>query len=252
MNNTRLIQLVMPVILSLILLSPVTFADNHSPQVLSETWVMTPKVGHSADMRDALKKYSEYRKTLEDPREWSFYSPILGNRIDLVAVRSFGFSWADMDSFREWRSKNDSQKNFNENVDQFVSSYGHYMSVIDAKNTHWGTEVKYRYVGVTSYMVKAGHRTAMEADKKLFSDAAKANDWPFNWEWSDSVSGRDTLQLAVPYQSWANMAPPETEFAALLAKHLGSEAEAKIVLERWTSHFSSTEYNVWGLREDLM
>ena len=252
MNNNCFVRVVMPVIISLLLVSPATLADNHAPQVLSENWVMTPKDGKSEDLQDGIKKHNKYREMLEEPRKWQFFSPVLGNQLDKLAVRSFGFSWADMDTFLKWSSKNDSQKDFNKNVDKYVSSYEHYMSVIDTKNSHWGPEVKYRYVGVTSYMVKSGHRAAIKQDKKILSDAAKEKSWPFNWVWSDSVSGRDILQLAVPYQNWSNMAPPETTFAEVLAKHLGDEAEAKKILERWTSHFSATEYNIWVLREDMM
>lgn len=252
MNNKKLLQIVIPVIISLAFISPTSLADNHSPQVLSETWVMTPKTGQSEDMLNGIKKHSDYREKLEDPRAWRFYSPILGNQLDKLAIRTFGFSWADMDTYNEWVSKNDAQKNFNMNVDKYVSNYEHYISVIDTDNSDWGPEVKYRYVGMTSYVVKPGHRTAIERDKKIMSDAAKAKNWPFNWEWSDSVTGRDMLMLAVPYKDWASMAPPETTFAEVIVNHLGDEAEAKKLFERWSSHFSSTEYNVWALREDMM
>jgi len=251
MNNKKFIQIVIPVILSLAIMSPATFADNHSAKVLAETWVITPKIGQSEAMLAGIKKHRDYRENLEDPRAWRFYSPILGDQLDKVAIRTFGSSWADMDTYREWSTKNDSQQNFNMNVDKYVSNYQHYISVIDAENSDWGPEIKYRYVGVTSYTVKNGHRAAIEQDKKIMSDAAKAKNWPFNWQWSDSVSGKDTLMLAVPYKDWGSMAPPETTFAQVLAKHLGNETEAKTVLERWSSHFTATEYNVWGLREDM-
>lgn len=251
MNTKRLIHFVLPTILSLCIVSPLAFADNHTPQVLSETWVLTPKNDKFEDMRGGMKKHLEYIKKLKEPRVWRFYSPVLGNQLESIAVRSFGFSWADMDVYRDRSTKNDSQKSFNEKVDIHVSNYEHYMSVIDTSNSNWGPDVKYRYVGVTSYMVKLGHRAAVEADKKLLSDAAKAKNWPFNWEWADSVSGQDMMQLAVPYQNWANMAPPEITFAEILTKHLGDEAEAKKVLERWSSHFSSISYNIWALHEDM-
>ncbi|MFQ3206144.1 MAG: hypothetical protein ACI9IT_000278 [Glaciecola sp.] len=252
MNNRKLIQIAIPVILSLAFISPATFADNHSPQVLAETSVITPKVGQSEAMLAGIKKHRHYRVKQEDPRAWRFYSPILRDQLDNLAIRSFGFSWAAMDTYREWRFKNDTQKNFNMNVDKYVSDYQHYISIIDAENSDWAADVKYRYVGVTSYMVKPGHRGAIEQDKKIMSDAAKAQKWPFNWQWSYNLSSRDTLTLAVPFKDWGSMAPPETTFAQVLTKHLGNETEAKQVLERWSSHFSATEYNVWGLREDMM
>jgi hypothetical protein len=251
MNNKCFIRLAITVLMSLTLLSPLSFADDHTKEVLSETWSMTPKEGMAGDMQDGMTKHGKFRDTLKETREWRMYTPVLGNRLDTLAVRSFGFGWEDLDKFREWSAKNDSQKNFNENVDPYVHSYGHYLAIVDTKNSNWGPQVEYNFVGVTSYMVKIGHRQMMEADKKILSDAAKSKDWAMNFMWEESVSGHDLMQLAVPYKNWADMAPPETAFAEMLAKHLGSEAQAKEVLERWSTHFSSISYDIWALRDDL-
>ncbi|GAA0858977.1 hypothetical protein [Aliiglaciecola litoralis] len=246
MNNKQFSRLIMPLLASLLLTSPFAMADNHSPQMLAEMWVMTAKDGQAPSLMEAMKKYDADSRKLDNPRDWHMYTPVFGNHLNMIAVRSFGFSWPDMDSYQAWRTEHNMQQKWNTDVHQFVANYGHYLSVVDTENSHWGPEVKFRFVGVTNYKVKMGHWQAMEKDKKTLSDAAKAQKWPFNWEWAKSVSGESMLMLAVPYENWAAMAPPETTFTDVMTKHLGSEEEAKKVLERWTSHFEKTSYDLWA------
>lgn len=79
------------------------------------------------------------------------------------------------------------------------------------------------------------------------SSAAKEQNWPYNWAWGSSVTDSGTVYLAVPYENYASMAPPERSFMDVLAKHFKSEKEAKKIMEEWTSHLESTSYNVYRL-----
>ena len=202
--------------------------------------------------KKALKKHVQHRKELKDPREWRFYSRVLGDDLDQIAIRSFGFGWQGMDSYQDWSKEKNPQKHWNKYVDKYVANYQHYMSVIDTENSHWGPDVEYKYVGLTSYKVKMGHWTAVNEDKKIMSDAAKAQNWPFNWSWAENVSGQGNLSLAVPFENWASMAPAEMKFSEVLAKHLGDADKAKELFERWSSHFESTSYDIYVLGDDLM
>lgn len=250
--NKRTYQLsTVAILLNLMLFLPASLAQDKSPELLAETWVVSPKAGQSEDLEEAIKKHTAHRDKLNDPRSWQIYSPVLGNNLDSILIRSSGFSWAQMDEYRDWSDKKDPTKHWNKYADPQISNYGHYLSVLDSANSNWGPEVKYRYVGLTTYTLKLGHQAAMSKDRKLFSDIAKANNWPYSWDWSDSVSSGD-IYLAVPYQNWAGMAPPDETFAKLLGKHFGDEAKTKETLQRWVSHFESIDYNVYALRSDLM
>ncbi len=247
--NKKIFLPLLTSLLGFILVVPASLAE---PQVLAESFVFTPKTDKVEEFEKALKKHAKHRNELEDPWKWRMYSPVLGDDLDKIAVRTFGFGWADKDTYREWSMKKNPQKHWNKNVDKYVANYAHYMSVIDKENSHWGPDVEYKYVGVTTYKIKMGHRSAVNEDKKIMSEAAKANNWPFNWEWSEAVSGSGVLMLAVPYKNWASMEPGETKFAEVLAKHLGSEDKAKEMFERWSSHFESVGYDLYALRDDLM
>ena len=238
--------------LSLLVLIPNAMAESKSPEILSESWAMTPKSDKVGDFQQALKDHTKHRSELKDPRKWDLYSQILGNNMDTVIARSFGFTWADMDAYAIWSQDKNPVQHFNDAVMPNVSNLGHYLSVIDVANSHWGPEVTFRYVGVSSYHVKQGHQGAMEKDIKLFSDVAKENNWDYNWSWAQGVGSEGNMSLAIPYKNWAAMAPPEQEFSEMMAKHLRSEKKAKKVFERWQSHFDSIEYDIYVLRTDLM
>ncbi len=232
-------------------------ADQHGTkgakqEMLAEMWIMTPKEGKMQELEAAIREHAKFRRSKQDPREWRFYSPVLGHNLDRIGVRSWGFTWKDMDSYRDWAEKNGIIQHWRETAGQYVDHTHHYLSVADQENSKWGPDVKYRYVGVTSYVPKLGHRGAIENDKKALVEAAKAQNWPYNWSFADQVGGRGEMVLAIPYENWAAMAPPETEFMEMLVTHMGDESKAQELMKSWTSHFEETDYNIWALRKDMM
>lgn len=239
------------------LLSANAMAEQHNEgatkqEMLAEMWVMIPKAGKMQELEKAMSEHVKFRRSKDDPRDWHFYSPVLGHKLDRIAVRANRFTWSDMDTYRDWAMKQGINKHWNDTAAQYVDHYNHYMSVEDDENSHWGPDVNYNYVGVTVYTPKIGHRGAIEKDKKAMADAAKAEKWPYHWAFSSEVGGRGELVLAVPYENWGAMAPPDEKFAEMLARHMGDESKAKELLEGWASHFEEIDYNIWALRKDLM
>ncbi|NMH59137.1 hypothetical protein [Alteromonas ponticola] len=232
-------------------------ADQHGSkgakqEMLAEMWVMVPKAGKMQELEAAMREHVKFRRSKQDSREWHFYSPVLGHKLDRIAVRANGFTWKDMDTYRDWTMKEGINQHWEETAGDLVDHYHHYISVEDHENSNWGPEVEYRYVGVTSYVPKLGHRGAIEKDMKTMVEAAKAQEWPFHWAFSEGISGRGELMLAVPYENWEAMAPPEPQFMQVLSTHLGSESDAQKLMESWVSHFEEITYNIWALRSDLM
>lgn len=231
-------------------------ADDHKDkgadkEMLAEMWIMVPKEGKQEALEQALKEHVKFRKSKNDPREWHAYVPVLGNKLNRLAVRANQFTWADMDSHDEWATKEGISENWQQTADQYVDHYHHYLAVEDHENSHWGPDVEYKYVGVTSYQPKLGHGSAISDDLKTMAAAARAEKWPYNWAFSWAVGGEGELSLAVPYKNWAEMAPPEQKFMEILASHMGSEDEAKTLMERWAGHFEKIEHNIWERRSDL-
>lgn len=240
-------SLLMALSTGLIMLSPLVLAKES----LSESWIMDLKDGKAMEFEQAFKTHVAHRAELKDPRSWRVYVPVLGDELDRYVIRSCCFGWQGLDEYRQWTKDKNPMTDWQQNVDILVDKYEHYLSVVDEDNSQWADEVKYQFVGVTHYKVKQGHWQAMEADKKMLSEAAKTQKWPYSWSWGASVGGEGSITLAVPYQSYAQMEAPEPGFAKMLATHLGDEDKAKEVLQRWSSHFDSTHYALYEWREDL-
>lgn len=233
------------------------FSNEHSDktaseEMLAEMWVMVPKAGKMRELEQALKEHLKFRQSKNDSRDWHIYSPVLGHKLDRIAVRANNFTWEDMDSYKDWSKNNNVSQHWEDKAGQLVEHYHHYLAIEDRENSHWGQDVSYKYVGVTNYLPKIGHGEAINKDISMLSDAAKKQGWPYHWSFSRAVGGQGELTLAVPYENWAAMAKPEESFAAMLAKHMGDENKARESMERWASHFQKIDYNIWSLRSDLM
>jgi hypothetical protein len=250
MNKNKPLYITLLVILMSWLALP-AFAADKSDKNISVVWSFVPKDGKVAEFEAGFKKHIAYRNAKNDPRHWRVYMQEMGGNLDTYYVRFCCVSWADIDEYKQWSSKAETGQNWNDNVNQFIANYRMDRSEIDLENSNWANDVEFKYVGVTSYNVKLGHGKALAEDKKIMSEAAKAQNWPYHWSWSDNINGKHRISLAVPYKSYAEMAPIETKFSKILAKHLKSEKKAKQLLERWISHFDSISYNIYKLRDDL-
>lgn len=230
---------------------PVNAEEKKLDKIITTMWVFYPKAGKAAEFEKAFKKHVEYRKSMKDPRKWSVYQADMGPKMDAYLVRSCCDTWAELDDYREWNIKSKASENWRENVSEYVAHYERSRSEADFENSHWPADVKYKYVGVNTYRLKLGHSAERAKDKKTLSDAAKSENWPYNWFWDESINGKMEMNLAIPYMSYGAMAPPEVKFSQMLAKHLGDKEKAKKLLSRWSSHFKSVSYNVYVKREDL-
>jgi hypothetical protein len=57
--------------------------------------------------------------------------------------------------------------------------------------------------------------------------------------------------LVSPYDSFADMAPPEQEFFDFVAEKLGSEEEAGKIFAAFSGGFTGSSYTIWQHRPDL-
>jgi hypothetical protein len=220
-------------------------------ELLAEMWQMEPKAGMDQAFEKSFKEHIDHRQKLGDPRSWQVYMPVLGNKLNQYLIRSCCFEWKDMDSYQQWTKDKDPMTHWNKNVDGKVSHYGHYMSTMDMENSHWPENVVANYVGVTYYKIKPGHWKALTEAVKTISNVAKQHKWPYHWSWSYSVGGEPGMHLAIPYENYTKMTPPEQKFNALMVKHLGSEDKAAAFWKDWASHFETTHYNIYQHNKEL-
>lgn len=219
-------------------------ADDHSPQVIADSWVMVPKAGHQDKFEAALKAHLDYRKENGDTRNWQTYQPVTGGNLNRYIVRFCCEPWAKQDEYVAWSNKNMSE-HFAKNVAPHVETYMHNFTETDMKNSNWPAGTKANYVGVTEFKMKPGKYSDSVATIEQMSNLAKEKKWPRNWAWSYPVGGEEAWLLATPFESYADMAPMEQSFYEFAVKHMGSAGEADAMFAKYSDAYTSADYTIY-------
>jgi hypothetical protein len=231
------------------------YAEDEQASIV-EMWVIIPKAGHATELKEALKEHMAFRSEHGDPWKWDAYTPLLGDDLDRIAVRSCCHSWGDVDAYAEWSNSNPKVgEHFGEHVAPHAEKYEHFFEKIDWANSHWNSEGgPYKFYGVTAFSVKAGHdadfRAALEKMSQIAIDQGWAND-DRNWVWSSTIGGKATVSIVVPHENFASMAGSGESFGEFLARQLGSEEAATDLMKQFSGSTWGSDYQIWAHKTDL-
>ena len=226
------------------------------PPPLAEMWMMVPKAGHAQELNEALKKHMDFRSEQGDPWRWDTYTPLLGEDLARVGVRSCCHNWADIDAYGEWsRSKPAVGAHFIEHVAPHVEKYAHYYEEIDWAGSHWNDKgPEYKYFAVTEFALKAGHAAEFHAARDKMSQIAINQGWANDersWIWATTIGGKPTVSVVVPHENFASMADKGEGFMDFLARNLGSEEAAAELLQQFSAATWGSDYQVWVHRAEF-
>ncbi|SHG77121.1 hypothetical protein [Ferrimonas marina] len=229
-----------------------SLAPVQAKDAVADMWVFTPEKGKVAEFEAAFKAHVEERKKRGDPRQWKVYTKVTGEMNNTYYVRACCYEWAEFDKYRAWAEESKIVEHWMSNVAPLVGKMAHNMSEVDMDNSNWPEDDSaFKYFGVVTYHVKAGHGGETNEHLKKISDHAKKGNWPYNWSWSWPVDGGNNLSLVLPYENYAGMATPEVTFMDMLKEQMQSESRAKDLMEDWADNFESTSYTLYQLRDDL-
>jgi len=221
---------------------------------LADVWVVVAKRGMEAQFSEAMKAHMAFRAEAEEMRDWQAYRVVVGHHLNLIQFRSCCFDWADLDAHEAEDAEKGLSANFNENVDQYVDHYHHYLERNDWENSHWPDEgTDGPYYGVTSWTVKQGAGPGPNEARKKLSEVALNEGWAeagHNWFWLSRVGGKPMTLIVNSFESFADMAPPEQSFIEFVTEKLGAE-EAGAVIAQFGAGFTSSDYTVWKYDESL-
>lgn len=244
------------VLLSLAFLLPLSAPAADAPPPVSEMWTMVPKADHRDAFFEAFKEHLAVRAEAGDPWVWKTYTPVLGDSIDMVAVRYCCFEWADLDSYREWSESNPSvEKHWHDKVDPHVASYGHYFDQVSWVNSNiergWGP---YRYFAVTEFSPKAGMAGEFDAARDEIAQIALNQGWANEtrpWMWSSAIGGEPSESLVIPLEKYADFRRDQQSFFNFLSGVMGSDEAADQLLNRFNGTVANRQVQIWELHEDL-
>ncbi len=243
---------VAPIMALLIMLNGVAVADNHEASAdLADVWFVEVKDGMDDEFTEALKGHLAYRLKKGDTRKYRTYTPVIGDELGHYVIRYCCVNYEDIDAYRAWSQKAKAGDHWNENVDQYVAGYRHYLQKIDFANSNWPEEEPgFELYGVTTYDHKMGKNRSIEAGKAELAGAAKDGNWPRYWSFMRDIGGNGNHALVTPFMNYTDMKPPEESFYDFLVKNHGEE-KAQSMLSSWTDNFESTNYSVYRYLPDL-
>ncbi len=249
-SRKQAVGLSLLVLLMLLCVAPLVGAAD-KPEAVASTWVIWFKPGHDADFEAAIKAHAAWRKQAGDPMRWRMYTPVVGEDLDYIVIRSEGHQWADFDAEESWGRKADSGKAFNDQVGAHVAKVAHYFGADDKENSFWTDNKNYRYYGVSRVRFRPGAESDFFDAIKTVVAGAKAGKYPRSWSIDRLIGGSNDINVVWPYTSYADMKRVEPSFAEILATHLGSAAESKALLNRLGAAIESSTYTVYVARPDL-
>jgi hypothetical protein len=222
-----------------------------APGPLADSWMIWPKAGHRTEFEAALKETLAWRRQAGDPFEWQVYTPVVGEDLGHVVVRSGGHHWQDFDVRAAWAEKAASADHFRRVLSPHVDRMEHYVVRLLPEQTYWperGSE--YRLFGVTHLSLKSGAGREVRAALQEMKQTAEKGNWDGIWAVSSVIGGEGGLQAVWPFTSWADMADRTPTFAQMMASVLGSEEAASALSARLNSNVESSTYSIYRIRPE--
>ena len=231
-------------------------AQAQDPGNIAESWAMVPKQDQREEFFDGLKEHMEVRSEAGDPWKWYTYTPVLGDELDRVVVRTCCFNWADKDAYDKWAAENPKvQEHWAETVAPHVQSYAHNFSNVSWVNSNiesdWGP---YRFYKVTEFTIHSGMASEFDAARDKISQIALNQGWAGEerpWIWTTAIGGSATESIVTPMKNYADMEPKGQTFFNFLSGVLGSDEKAEEVLQQLSKTVASQETQIWELHSDL-
>lgn len=242
--------------LMLLIASPLTAVAQDTPPPLAELWVLVPKEEKSSEFFKGLKEHMAYREEHGDPRDWSVYTPVLGDQLNHVAVRYCCINWADVDGYRAWSKENEKiGEHFNKHVAPHVEKAMHYFERMSWENSHWSeANGPFKLFAVNEFYVKSGMSAQFDAARDKMSQIALNHGWASDdhvWAWSQTIGGPPQEAIIIPYKDFAAMDREGENFFSFLSRVMGSEEAAAELFKQFNDTVSSSSYHLWERNDDL-
>jgi hypothetical protein len=237
-------------LLVLVALPLLSIAEDDPPSIV-DMWIITPNAGQQAEFETAFAAHLQFRTANGDTRHWQTFTMVAGEEMEEYYIRHCCFNWPDQDAYIALEQENGLGDHWMANVNQYVSDYSHVFEHIDWDNSNWPDDAgDFSLVGVTRWTPKPGNTGQRQAAMATFTKTAREHDWDNTWAWSWRDGGPSRLSLAIPYENYADMVPPEQTFFDFMVEHHGEEAAGE-VFKNFSSSFWESSYNIYQLRPDL-
>lgn len=211
------------------LLTPVSLtADAHDEEMkIGRIYKIKAHPGKSAEFGEALAAHIEWRRNANDPWPWWAWQVVNGEDLGTMYFYSGEHTWDALDAYEDFEGGD----HFNETVGHLVAEATSWIDTMDRDITHWNPEPdNVKYMSVIEWHLKPGAHWQFKKLVEKYHKLLRENDHPgyYGFSWTVNGGPGDVVTLLLPYESWADMAPPEETMQAMLFRVLGEEEAMKM------------------------
>lgn len=229
--------------------APALAADQ--PGTVARVYVTVPKAGMTAQYEAGRKKHMDWHKRQNDSWAWAVWQIETGDRAGSYISGSFAHQWKDLDDWEKKLGDADTADG-NLNLAPFSAggTNGIYNLLSDVSRPGGATPSPMSEL--FHYQLKMGaDQEFRSAIKKVHEAIGKAGvDWHYGWYELVDGGEHPTFVLAVQMNGWADLAPSEPAFPAMLAKAFG-DYEAGEILKSIDHSVKAVRSEVIRYRADL-
>jgi hypothetical protein len=198
---------------------------QQSPANLGRVVAMVPKPGMAQQFEEGRKRHMEWHRKQNDTWAWETWQVQTGDASGVYLSITFGHTWKDFDAWEAKYAKGDevdAAKNMDPYLVADTSSLWAFRN--DVSRPPEGNEPS-KMASVIHFILNSeGVNEFNIANRKIHEAIGKTN-WPVHYQWYALVNGGEQphFVLVLPHNSYAEMAPQEVSFEAMLEKAYGRE-----------------------------
>lgn len=242
----RYLSHLLAAVAALLILTPITFAQDESSGLIAMHVSVTPKSGHQAEFHDAMKAHMQWRAENGDPWEWTAYGMENGTSLSTIHFRSDGHKFADIEAYNHSEFSELADDHYMQTVAPHVAETMLFTDRYLADISAWPESGDYPLIQLYEFELdpaKYGQwRHAMERSHQILQD----NDWPEGYGWTQVVSGGpvNNVVLAIPMTGWGDMDEEQDPYA-FIAEAVGEEEASQI----WANFYGAVKSEEsWAVR----
>jgi hypothetical protein len=243
------------ILMVLVSLAMINFASQAVAQEenddLAHMVRITAKDGHAKDLEAAITAYHHFMGDKPGAFRYQWFSVMTGPDAGTYIARSGDHNYADFDAVHDWDDA--SQAKFASDVQPFIADSDIVITRGNDEVGMWPDSLAdYSLYSVTKWHVKSGKGRAFDEGLKKVDGILKAGGWPNYYAFYDPISGGkgNTTTLVSPRKNFADLAPKDPDFMAILNKAMG-EDEAAAFLAEWSATYYVGQNMLVRHRPDL-
>jgi hypothetical protein len=222
------------------------------PGTVARVFVTAPKPGMTAQYEAGRKKHMDWHRKQNDSWAWLTWQIETGEASGSYVVGSFGHQWKDFD---EWEKKlgtaDEADGQLNLAPFSGTSTNGIYTLLADiSKPTEGPTPAP--MTEVIHYQLNMGAEREFRSAMKKIHEAIQKSGLNWHYFWYELMDGGEhpTYVLAYAMNGWADLAPSDPPFPAIISKAFG-EYEAGEILKSIDRSVKSVRSETIRYRPDL-